>query len=77
MLLADLVSFTERPTDVIGPAVNPVDFFLFLILHMSLNTVQMELMMDLRGLLIEIEEIPVPTPVVEDNRVHLLHGAIV
>ena len=38
---------------------------------------QMELMMDLRGLLIEIEEIPVPTPVVGDNRVHLLHGAIV
>ena len=46
-------------------------------LNRSLNTVQMELMMDLRGLFIEIKEIPVPTPVVEDNHVHLLHGAIV
>ena len=51
--------------------------FLFLILHMILNTVQIELMMDLGRLLIEIEEIPVLTPVVGDNRVHLLHGAIV
>ena len=33
MLLADRVSFTERPTDVIGPAVNPVDFSLSNLAH--------------------------------------------
>ena len=61
----------------LGPAIDIGTAMACNTLNRSLNTVQMEMMMDLRGLLIEIEEIPVPTPVVGDNHVHLLHGAIV
>ena len=64
----------EQLSDASRPAVDPADSQLT-ILRMTLSAVQMELKMDLRGLL--FEEVPVPTPAVGDNHVHLPYWAIV
>ena len=58
--------------DAIEPAADPADFLLYDLAHEFKYYVD-ELRIELRGLLIEIEEVPVPPPVAE-MACHLSRG---